>query len=55
MAYRLWPANVGTEPRRFGHTRTVMSVLRTVAEGGAQFVTMEDAAREYDRRAPFNG
>ena len=30
-------------------------LLRTVAEGGAQFVTMEDAAREYDRRVPFEG
>ena len=28
-------------------------VAKACAEGGATFVTMEDAAREYDRRAPF--
>ena len=28
-------------------------LLRTMAEGGAQFVTMEGAAREYDRQSPL--
>ena len=28
---------------------------RQMAEGGAQFVTMEDATREHDRHFPFAG
>ena len=30
-------------------------LLKACAEGGATFVTMEDAALEYDKRAPFKG
>jgi hypothetical protein len=30
-------------------------LLKAVAEGGGVFVTMEDAAREYDQRQPFRG
>jgi hypothetical protein len=28
-------------------------LLETLAAGGARFVTMEEAARAYDRRSPF--
>src|SRR4051812_29610819 len=39
-----------------GHRMMALEkMLRAVAEGGAHFMTMEDAAREYDRRAPFAG
>jgi hypothetical protein len=30
-------------------------LLKACAEGGATFVTMEEAALEYDQRAPFKG
>ncbi|HZQ61721.1 MAG TPA: polysaccharide deacetylase [Casimicrobiaceae bacterium] len=39
-----------------GHRMIVLEkLLATLAGNGAQFVTMEDAAREYDARAPFAG
>lgn len=39
-----------------GHRMIVLEkLLRTMSETGARFVTMEDAAREYDARAPFAG
>ena len=49
LTYTFHPYVIGR-----GHRLMALEkLLRTVAEGGAQFVTMEDAAREYDRRAPF--
>ena len=37
-----------------GHRMMALDkLLRSVAEGGAQFVAMEEAAREYDRRSPL--
>jgi len=51
LTYTFHPYVIGR-----GHRLMALEkLLRTVAEGGAQFVTMEDAAREYDRRAPFEG
>jgi peptidoglycan/xylan/chitin deacetylase (PgdA/CDA1 family) len=51
LTYTFHPYVIGR-----GHRLMALEkLLRTVAEGGAQFVTMEDAARDYDRRAPFNG
>ncbi|MEO5784372.1 MAG: polysaccharide deacetylase [Casimicrobiaceae bacterium] len=39
-----------------GHRMMALEkLLRTMAESGAQFVTMEEAAREYDTRLPFAG
>ena len=39
-----------------GHRMMALEkLLRAVAEGGAQFVTMEEAAHEYDARFPFAG
>jgi len=42
-------------PARFDTLPLDDKLLRAVADGGAQFVTMEDAAREYDKRSPFSG
>jgi peptidoglycan-N-acetylglucosamine deacetylase len=51
LTYTFHPYVIGR-----GHRLMALEkLLRTVAESGAQFVTMEDAAREYDRRVPFNG
>lgn len=51
LTYTFHPYVIGR-----GHRLMALEkLLRTVAEGGAQFVTMEDAALEYDRRVPFNG
>jgi len=51
LTYTFHPYVIGR-----GHRLMALEkLLRTVAEGGAQFVTMEDAAREYDGRAPFKG
>jgi len=51
LTYTFHPYVIGR-----GHRLMALEkLLRTVAEGGAQFVTMEDAAHAYDRRAPFNG
>jgi peptidoglycan/xylan/chitin deacetylase (PgdA/CDA1 family) len=51
LTYTFHPYVIGR-----GHRLMALEkLLRTVAEDGAQFVTMEDAAREYDRRVPFNG
>jgi peptidoglycan-N-acetylglucosamine deacetylase len=37
-----------------GHRMTALQkMLDAIAAGGAEFVTMEDAAREYDRRCPI--
>ena len=50
LTYTFHPYVIGR-----GHRLMALEkLLRTVAEGGAQFVTMEDAALEYDRRVPFN-
>jgi len=39
-----------------GHRMMALEkLLRTIADGGAQFLTAEDAAREYDRRFPLRG
>jgi peptidoglycan/xylan/chitin deacetylase (PgdA/CDA1 family) len=39
-----------------GHRMMALEkLLKTMADNDAQFVTMEDAAREYDRRVPFAG
>jgi peptidoglycan/xylan/chitin deacetylase (PgdA/CDA1 family) len=39
-----------------GHRMIALEkLLRTVADGGGQFVAMEEAAREYDRRVPLPG
>ena len=49
LTYTFHPYVIGR-----GHRLMALDkLLRTVAEGGAQFVSMEDAAREYDRRVPF--
>lgn len=49
LTYTFHPYVIGR-----GHRMMALEkLLRAVAEGGAQFVTMEDAAREYDRRSPF--
>lgn len=51
LTYTFHPYVIGR-----GHRLMALEkLLRTIAEGGAQFVTMDDAAREYDRRVPFNG
>ena len=49
LTYTFHPYVIGRGHRLMALER----LLRTVAESGAQFVTMEDAAREYDRRVPF--
>jgi hypothetical protein len=37
-----------------GHRMVALEkLLGTLSEEGAQFMTMEEAAREYDRRFPF--
>ena len=38
-----------------GHRMAFEKLLQAVAEGGGAFVTMENAALEYDKRAPFKG
>ena len=39
-----------------GHRMMALEkLLRTLSEEGAQFMTMEQAALEYDRESPFNG
>jgi peptidoglycan/xylan/chitin deacetylase (PgdA/CDA1 family) len=51
LTYTFHPYVIGR-----GHRMMALEkLLRTVAEGGARFVSMEDAAREYDGRVPFNG
>jgi peptidoglycan/xylan/chitin deacetylase (PgdA/CDA1 family) len=51
LTYTFHPYVIGR-----GHRMMILDkLLKTIAEGGAQFVTMEDAAREYDRRVPFAG
>ncbi|HSV19371.1 MAG TPA: polysaccharide deacetylase [Casimicrobiaceae bacterium] len=51
LTYTFHPYVIGR-----GHRMMALEhLLRTVAEGGAQFVSMEDAAREYDGRMPFSG
>jgi peptidoglycan/xylan/chitin deacetylase (PgdA/CDA1 family) len=51
ITYTLHPYVIGR-----GHRMIMLEkLLRTIAQGGAQFVTMEEAAREYDGRAPFAG
>lgn len=51
LTYTFHPYVIGR-----GHRMMILdNLLKTIAEGGAQFVTMEDAAREYDRRVPFAG
>jgi peptidoglycan-N-acetylglucosamine deacetylase len=49
LTYTFHPYVIGR-----GHRMMILEkLLKTIAEDGAQFVTMEDAAREYDRRVPF--
>jgi peptidoglycan-N-acetylglucosamine deacetylase len=49
LTYTFHPFVIGR-----GHRMLVLEkLLRTMAEGGAQFVTMEGAAREYDRQSPL--
>ena len=51
LTYTFHPYVIGR-----GHRMMVLEkLLRTIAEKGGEFVTMEDAAREYDGRAPFAG
>ena len=51
LTYTFHPYVIGR-----GHRMMALEkLLRTVADGGAQFVSMEDAAREYDGRMPFSG
>jgi peptidoglycan-N-acetylglucosamine deacetylase len=51
LTYTFHPYVIGR-----GHRMMILEkLLKTIAEGGAQFVTMEDAAREYDQRVPFAG
>ena len=51
LTYTFHPYVVGR-----GHRMMALEkLLHTVADGGAQFVTMEDAAREFDRRFPVCG
>ena len=51
LTYTFHPYVIGR-----GHRMMALEkLLRAVADGGAQFVTMEDAAREYDKRSPFPG
>ena len=51
LTYTLHPYVIGR-----GHRMMALEkLLKAVAEGGGIFVTMEDAAREYDQRQPFRG
>src|SRR5436190_1456639 len=51
LTYTFHPYVIGR-----GHRMMALEkLLRAVADGGAQFVTMEDAAREYDKRSAFSG
>jgi peptidoglycan/xylan/chitin deacetylase (PgdA/CDA1 family) len=51
LTYTFHPYVIGR-----GHRMIVLEkLLRTMADNGAQFVTMEEAAREYDARVPFKG
>ena len=51
LTYTFHPYVIGR-----GHRMMILEkLLKTIAEGGAQFVTMEDAAQEYDQRVPFAG
>lgn len=49
VTYTFHPYVIGRGHRMMALER----LLRAIADGGGQFVTMEDAAREYDLRAPF--
>ena len=49
VTYTFHPYVIGRGHRMMALER----LLRAIADGGGHFVTMEDAAREYDRRAPF--
>ena len=51
LTYTLHPYVIGRGHRMMAFEK----LLKAVAEGGGTFVTMEDAAREYDKRAPFKG
>ncbi len=51
LTYTLHPYVIGR-----GHRMMALEkLLKAVAEGGGVFVTMEDAAREYDQRHPLGG
>jgi len=51
LTYTFHPYVIGR-----GHRMMALEkLLRAVSDGGGQFVTMEDAAREYDKRVPFKG
>ena len=49
VTYTFHPYVIGRGHRMMALER----LLRAITDGGGQFVTMEDAAREYDLRAPF--
>jgi peptidoglycan/xylan/chitin deacetylase (PgdA/CDA1 family) len=51
LTYTLHPYVIGRGHRMMAFEK----LLKAVAEGGGTFVTMEDAALEYDKRAPFKG
>jgi len=49
LTYTFHPFVIGR-----GHRMMILEkLLQSMVEGGAQFVTMESAAREYDARSPF--
>ena len=49
LTYTFHPLTIGR-----GHRMMVLEkLLAALTEGGAKFVTMEDAARAYDQRFPF--
>jgi hypothetical protein len=51
LTYTLHPYVIGR-----GHRMMALEkLLKAVAEGGGVFVTMDEAAREYDERSPFKG
>ena len=51
LTYTMHPYVIGRGHRMMAFEK----LLKAVAEGGGVFVTMEEAAREYDKRAPFKG
>ena len=51
LTYTLHPYVIGRGHRMMAFEK----LLKAVAQGGGTFVTMEDAALEYDKRAPFEG
>ena len=51
LTYTFHPFVIGR-----GHRMMILEkLLQTMVDGGAQFVTMEAAAREYDARSPLQG